>query len=72
MFGFPRLQALLADHKDAHDLNQFLLDQLADFTGADWEQEDDVTLVTIQRHMLRHSDGDQQPERDEWQPLAEF
>ncbi len=53
MFGFPRLQELLAGHRDAQDLNQFLLDQLADFTGPDWEQEDDVTLVTIQRHTRR-------------------
>jgi anti-sigma regulatory factor (Ser/Thr protein kinase) len=62
MFGFPRLQKLLAGHKDAHDLNQFLLDQLADFTGPDWEQEDDVTLVTIQRVQ----------EVAPWQPLASF
>src|ERR1051326_584277 len=27
----------------------FLLGQLASFTGPDWEQEDDVTLVTLQR-----------------------
>jgi anti-sigma regulatory factor (Ser/Thr protein kinase) len=62
MFGFPRLKTLLAGHKDAYELNQFLLDQLADFTGAEWEQEDDVTLVTIQR----------QAEKSVWQPLAEF
>jgi serine phosphatase RsbU (regulator of sigma subunit)/anti-sigma regulatory factor (Ser/Thr protein kinase) len=62
MFGFPRLQELLAGNKDAHDLNQFLLDQLATFTGPDWEQEDDVTLVTIQR--LK--------EKSDWQPLADF
>ena len=62
MFGFPRLKTLLAGHKDAYELNQFLLDQLADFTGADWEQEDDVTLVTIQR----------EAEKSVWQPLAEF
>jgi anti-sigma regulatory factor (Ser/Thr protein kinase) len=49
MFGFPRLQSLLVDHKNGRDLNQFLLDELAAFTGAGWEQEDDVTLVTIQR-----------------------
>jgi len=62
MFGFPRLQKLLAGHKDAHDLNQFLLDQLAGFTGPNWEQEDDVTLVTIQRLQ----------EENSWQPLASF
>ncbi len=49
MFGFPRLQVLMADHKDGGSLNQFLLDELAAFTGPNWEQEDDVTLVTIQR-----------------------
>jgi hypothetical protein len=27
----------------------FLLSELARFTGADWEQEDDITLVTLQR-----------------------
>ncbi|MCZ7674142.1 MAG: serine/threonine-protein phosphatase [Chloroflexi bacterium] len=49
MFGFPRLQALLTDHENGRSLNTFLLDQLAAFTGPNWEQEDDVTLVTIQR-----------------------
>jgi serine phosphatase RsbU (regulator of sigma subunit) len=49
MFGFPRLQALLADQTDGRSLNQFLLDQLTAFTGPGWEQEDDVTLVTMQR-----------------------
>lgn len=55
MFGFPRLQALLAEHENGRSLNQFLLDQLAAFTGDGWEQEDDVTLVTIQR--LKIEDG---------------
>ncbi|MBX3060246.1 MAG: SpoIIE family protein phosphatase [Anaerolineae bacterium] len=49
MFGFPRLQTLMAGHGNGRSLNQFLLDELAAFTGAGWEQEDDVTLVTIQR-----------------------
>jgi anti-sigma regulatory factor (Ser/Thr protein kinase) len=49
MFGFPRLQELLATQADAGSLKEFLLTQLAQFTGADWEQEDDVTLVTLQR-----------------------
>jgi len=51
MFGFPRLQALLADQTDGRTLNQFLLDQLTAFTGPGWEQEDDVTLVTVQREV---------------------
>jgi serine phosphatase RsbU (regulator of sigma subunit)/anti-sigma regulatory factor (Ser/Thr protein kinase) len=49
MFGFPRLQALLAKHTDGDTLNDFLLAELAAFTGPGWEQEDDVTLVTLQR-----------------------
>ncbi|MCB0017066.1 MAG: SpoIIE family protein phosphatase [Anaerolineales bacterium] len=49
MFGFPRLQELMALHADGDTLNNFLLDHLAAFTGPGWEQEDDVTLVTLQR-----------------------
>lgn len=49
MFGFPRLQSLLAAHGDGNTVNEFLLEQLAAFTGEGWEQEDDVTLVTLHR-----------------------
>jgi serine phosphatase RsbU (regulator of sigma subunit)/anti-sigma regulatory factor (Ser/Thr protein kinase) len=48
MFGFPRLQKLINEHAQGESLNDYLLAQLAEFTGADWEQEDDVTLVTLQ------------------------
>ncbi len=48
MFGFPLLQDLMADHVDGDTLNDFLLEELARFTGPGWEQEDDVTLVTLQ------------------------
>jgi hypothetical protein len=27
----------------------FLLEELARFTGEEWEQEDDITLVTLDR-----------------------
>jgi hypothetical protein len=27
----------------------FLLEELARFTGEEWEQEDDITLVTLER-----------------------
>jgi serine phosphatase RsbU (regulator of sigma subunit) len=49
MFGFPRLQALLAEHTDAPSLIGFLLGELQRFTGQGWEQEDDVTLLLLQR-----------------------
>src|SRR5207237_1712845 len=49
MFGFPRLMSLLKEYKDDTTLIDFLLGELAAFTGPDWEQEDDVTIVTLQR-----------------------
>jgi serine phosphatase RsbU (regulator of sigma subunit) len=49
MFGFPRLKTLLAEHADWASLIDFLLNELRGFTGEAWEQEDDVTLVTLKR-----------------------
>ncbi|HLZ63504.1 MAG TPA: PP2C family protein-serine/threonine phosphatase, partial [Ktedonosporobacter sp.] len=49
MFGFPRLKTLLASSPDPSSLIDDLLGQLKDFTGAGWEQEDDVTMVTLER-----------------------
>ncbi|MFL5626073.1 MAG: SpoIIE family protein phosphatase, partial [Ktedonobacteraceae bacterium] len=49
IFGFPHLKALLGAYTGNVQLIDFLLSELALFTGPDWEQEDDVTLVTLQR-----------------------
>jgi serine phosphatase RsbU (regulator of sigma subunit) len=49
MFGFPRLQALVAKHDEGEALVEFLMEELYSFTGEGWEQEDDITLVTLQR-----------------------
>lgn len=49
MFGFPRLQTLIARHTEETPLIDFLLGELKFFTGEEWEQEDDVTLITLQR-----------------------
>jgi serine phosphatase RsbU (regulator of sigma subunit)/anti-sigma regulatory factor (Ser/Thr protein kinase) len=49
MFGFPRLMKLVGEFAGDSDLKDFLLEQLVTFTGPGWEQEDDVTLVTLQR-----------------------
>ncbi|MFO7662745.1 MAG: SpoIIE family protein phosphatase [Chloroflexota bacterium] len=46
MFGFPRLQTLMDGSGEA-DLVPFLLDHLDSFTGPNWEQEDDVTMVLL-------------------------
>jgi serine phosphatase RsbU (regulator of sigma subunit) len=49
MFGFPRLQSLVAEHAQGEPLVDFLMEELYSFTGKRWEQEDDITLVTLQR-----------------------
>ncbi len=49
MFGFPRLQKVLAAQTNGVPLIDVLLDELKRFTGEEWEQEDDVTLLTLQR-----------------------
>jgi serine phosphatase RsbU (regulator of sigma subunit) len=49
MFSFPRLKTLLASSNRQADLIDHLLTDLRDFTGTGWEQEDDVTLVTLAR-----------------------
>ena len=50
MFGFPRLQGLVGTHRSGgSSLVGFLLSELTRFVGEDWEQEDDITLVTLER-----------------------
>ena len=49
MFGFPRLQGFVGAHPGGATLVDFLLSELGRFTGENWEQEDDITLVTLQR-----------------------
>jgi serine phosphatase RsbU (regulator of sigma subunit)/ketosteroid isomerase-like protein len=50
MFGFPRLQALIAEHaEEERPLGEFLMEELYSFVGEGWEQEDDITLLTLKR-----------------------
>ena len=51
MFGFPRLRALVTEHGDEEErsLGDFLMEELYSFVGEDWEQEDDITLLTLRR-----------------------
>ena len=86
MFSFPRLMELVGQHADASTLIDFLLAELAAFTGPDWEQEDDVTMVTLQRSegygvseistrssmRLEEKDGNGNGNHDEWRTLAEW
>jgi serine phosphatase RsbU (regulator of sigma subunit)/predicted ester cyclase len=49
MFGFPRLRELVAEHAEEGSLGDFLLEELYSFVGEVWEQEDDITLLTLKR-----------------------
>jgi predicted ester cyclase len=49
MFGFPRLQALMAEHGEEQALGDLLMEELYSFVGEGWEQEDDITLLTLKR-----------------------
>jgi serine phosphatase RsbU (regulator of sigma subunit)/predicted ester cyclase len=53
MFGFPRLRALVAEHGEKHSLGDALLEDLYSFVGEGWEQEDDITLLTLRRSAAR-------------------
>jgi serine phosphatase RsbU (regulator of sigma subunit) len=52
MFGFPRLQSLVAEHGEEMSLGDFLLEELHSFVGQGWEQEDDITLLTLRRSAI--------------------
>jgi serine phosphatase RsbU (regulator of sigma subunit)/ketosteroid isomerase-like protein len=47
MFGFPRLRELVAEHGEKRSLEEALLEELYSFVGEGWEQEDDITLLTL-------------------------
>jgi serine phosphatase RsbU (regulator of sigma subunit) len=49
MFGFPRLRALVAEYAEERSLGEALLEELYSFVGEGWEQEDDITLLTLRR-----------------------
>jgi serine phosphatase RsbU (regulator of sigma subunit)/anti-sigma regulatory factor (Ser/Thr protein kinase) len=81
MFGFPRLReslpcAPLGGWQGKNTLIDLLLEQLAQFTGPSWEQEDDVTFVTLERLALpevSESGGETTlANQESWQVLGEF
>src|SRR6266516_4657275 len=49
MYGFPRLMKLVGEYDEDSSLKEDVLEDLAEFTGPGWEQEDDITMVTLQR-----------------------
>ncbi len=66
MFSFGRLQRLLASRSQGGEaLVRMLLDDLAGFTGEGWEQEDDITMVLLEREAI----NDERPMTNDEQPL---
>jgi serine phosphatase RsbU (regulator of sigma subunit)/predicted ester cyclase len=53
MFGFPRLRGLVAEHGQGGSLEEALLEELYSFVREGWEQEDDITLLTLRRSAPR-------------------
>ena len=49
MVGFPRLRALVAEQGEEGSLGDLCLEKLYSFVGEGWEQEDDITLLTLRR-----------------------
>jgi serine phosphatase RsbU (regulator of sigma subunit) len=49
MFGFPRVAELVGKGPSGEALIDLCLTELGNFTGPDHEQEDDITLVSLQR-----------------------
>ncbi|MDX1436434.1 MAG: SpoIIE family protein phosphatase [Anaerolineales bacterium] len=78
MFGFPRLRGLIASHSGGADMIDYLLNELQEFTGEDWEQEDDVAIITLERYTAASSSAvppaskAANPTNKEWTPLAKF
>jgi anti-sigma regulatory factor (Ser/Thr protein kinase) len=58
------LSQLLSQHPGGASIIEFLLGEREAFTGPNWEQEDDTTMVIVQRSATQHAYN--------WQTLAEF
>ncbi|UCH60407.1 MAG: SpoIIE family protein phosphatase, partial [Anaerolineales bacterium] len=81
MFGFPRLRELLACSVEGEDcptgeaMIPFLINELSEFTGPDWEQEDDVTFLVLEcLPSSEHTAGNEAIQLSDpaWQVLSEF
>jgi serine phosphatase RsbU (regulator of sigma subunit) len=54
MLGTPRLRSLLSERRErGTHLTATLMEDLEHFTGEGWEQEDDITLLTVERSAAR-------------------
>jgi serine phosphatase RsbU (regulator of sigma subunit) len=57
MFGFPRVAELAGRSSSGEELIDLCLTELAAFTGPEAEQEDDITLVCLERSMSARYGG---------------
>jgi len=64
MFGSPRLRQLIMEHDEGRALGEVLLEELYTFTGEGWEQEDDITLLTLRSSATRISPIEEKGESD--------
>jgi len=69
MFGCPRIIDVVAKHT-SDDLRDEVLAALHSFTGPDWDQEDDITMVVVDR--LPYDASDFEPANSDRDVLAEF
>jgi serine phosphatase RsbU (regulator of sigma subunit) len=53
IFGFPRLRTLVAEHGEEASPGNLLQEELHPFTGERWEQQNDITLLTLHRLIAR-------------------
>jgi serine phosphatase RsbU (regulator of sigma subunit)/anti-sigma regulatory factor (Ser/Thr protein kinase) len=70
MFGFPQLIEVVGSTDGRSELIDRLLEELHRFTGPDWEQEDDITIVALRRSAqgadsFVATDGDEQAGNEE-------
>lgn len=74
MFGFPRLQEVVEQSSGGEHLIDECLAALRTFVGRAWEQEDDITLVTLQRDRFAMAveTSSQGGGRGVWRTLAEL
>ena len=64
MFGLPRVSALVGKGPSGEALIDLCLTELGSFTGPNHEQEDDITLVSLQRSPSAWHQGDPELARD--------
>ncbi len=79
MFSFGRVRELVAVHGSNRNasLVEVMMHELTQFTGPGWEQEDDITLMTLQREAgsdlpVASSPNEQGEPGEQWRTLASF